>query len=148
MATADAFINCWKWKYHFYSERPSSFVTKNIDDQWESFWPDPPFPAFPSGHATQAAATAVVLADLYGEKCNLIDSAHAFRPRDALRNVEFKPRTYTSFWQVAEETANSRFYGGIHTPQDNEVGLAEGSKVGTNVNLLKWHREDEATARP
>ena len=138
IATADAFINCWKWKYIFYSERPSSFVTKNIDERWESFWPDPPFPAFPSGHATQAAATATVLIDLYGEKCTLIDSAHAMRPRDELRGVDFKPRTFTSFWQVAEETANSRFYGGIHTPQDNEIGLAEGSKMGSNVNTLEW----------
>ncbi|MEO7988341.1 MAG: vanadium-dependent haloperoxidase [Chryseolinea sp.] len=139
MATADAFINCWKWKYHFWSERPSSFVNKNIDERWESFWPDPPFPAFPSGHATQAAATATVLIDLFGEKLTLIDSAHALRPRDELRKVDFKPRMFTSFWQVAEETANSRFYGGIHSPQDNDVGLAEGSKVGRNINALNWN---------
>ena len=141
IATADAFINCWKWKYIFFSERPSSFVTKNIDERWESFWPDPPFPAFPSGHATQAAATATVLIDLFGEKYSLIDSAHALRPRDELRNVDFKPRTFTSFWQVAEETANSRFYGGIHTRQDNEVGLVEGSKMGRNVNALNWSND-------
>ncbi len=139
MATADAFVNCWKWKYHFWSERPSSFITKHIDERWESFWPDPPFPAFPSGHATQAAATATVLIDLFGEKLTLIDSAHALRPRDELRNVDFKPRIFNSFWQVAEETANSRFYGGIHSPQDNDVGLAEGSKVGLNINALNWN---------
>ena len=138
MATADAFINCWKWKYEFWSERPSSFVTKNIDERWESFWPDPPFPAFPSGHATQAAATARVLIDLYGEQLTFVDSAHALRPRDELRQVDFKPRTFTSFWQVAVETADSRFYGGIHTPQDNEAGLSEGSKMGNNVNALQW----------
>ncbi len=138
MATADAFINCWKWKYHFWSERPSSFIAKHIDERWESFWPDPPFPAFPSGHATQAGATATVLIDLFGENVTLIDSAHALRPRDELRNVDFKPRIFTSFWQVAKETADSRFYGGIHSPQDNEVGLAEGSKMGRNVNALKW----------
>ena len=138
MATADAFINCWKWKYHLWSERPSSFIAKYIDERWESFWPDPPFPAFPSGHATQAAATATVLIDLFGEKFTFIDSAHALRPRDELRNVDFKPRSFTSFWQVAEETANSRFYGGIHSPQDNDVGLTEGSKMGRNVNALKW----------
>jgi len=141
LATADAFINCWKWKYKFWSERPSSFVTKNIDERWESFWPDPPFPAFPSGHATQAAATATVLSDMYGEKMTLVDSAHAFRPRDELRKVDFKPRTFTTFWQVAEETANSRFYGGIHTHQDNDVGLTEGTKVGKNVNALHWSKE-------
>ena len=144
ISVADAFINCWKWKYHFYSERPSSFISKNIDDQWQSFWPDPPFPAFPSGHATQAAAVATVLTDLFGEKMTIVDSAHVGRPRDELRGVDFKARTFTSFWQIAEETANSRFYGGIHTPQDNEVGLSEGARMGRNVNLLIW-RNDKKT---
>lgn len=92
IAVADAFINCWKWKYHFFSERPSSFISSNIDEKWKSFWPDPPFPAFPSGHATQAAAVAAVLIDLYGDKIDLIDSAHVGRPKDQLRGTEFKPR--------------------------------------------------------
>jgi hypothetical protein len=141
LAVADAFINCWKWKYHFYSERPSSFITKHIDERWESFWPDPPFPAFPSGHATQAAAVAVVFRDLYGENFEFTDDAHVGRPRDQLRNVDFKPRSFKTFWSVAEETANSRFYGGIHSPQDNRVGLEEGAKIGTNVNRLQWLNE-------
>lgn len=76
----------------------------------------------------------------------MIDSAHAARPRDELREVEYKSRTFDSFWQVAQETANSRFYGGIHTPQDNDVGLVEGSKIGTNVNLLKWSNEKRVAA--
>jgi len=141
IAVADAFINCWKWKYIYFSERPSSFITKNIDERWESFWPDPPFPAFPSGHATQSAAAATVLIGLYGEKFTLTDSAHASRPRDELRQVAYKPRTFDSFWQVAQETANSRFFGGIHMPQDNDVGLVEGSKIGQNVNQLNWSDE-------
>lgn len=138
LAVADAFINCWKWKYHFYSERPSSFITKNIDERWESFWPDPPFPAFPSGHATQAAAVAIVFRDLYGENFEFTDDAHVGRKRDELRNVDFKARSFKTFWSVAEETANSRFFGGIHSPQDNKVGLEEGIKIGTNVNQLQW----------
>lgn len=146
IAVADAFINCWKWKYHYFSERPSSFIIKNIDERWVSFWPDPPFPSFPSAHATQSAATAIVLIDLYGEKFALTDSAHAARPRDELRQVGYKARTFDSFWQVAQETANSRLFGGIHMPQDNDVGLAEGIKIGQNVNLLNW--SDESANAP
>jgi hypothetical protein len=148
MAVADAFINCWKWKYHYFSERPSSFINKNMDERWESFWPDPPFPAFPSGHATQSAAAATVLIDLFGEKFTITDSAHVVRRFDKLRKVEYKPRTFDSFWQIAQETANSRIYGGIHVPQDNEVGLAEGSKIGRNVNLLKWKDDREVSVMP
>ena len=141
IAVADAFINCWKWKYHYYSERPSTFITKHIDKEWESFWPDPPFPAFPSGHATQAAATATVLIDLYGEKISITDDAHSGRMKDEFSGVEFKSRSFESFWDVAIETANSRFYGGIHTQQDNDTGLREGQKMGRNVNELHWENE-------
>jgi hypothetical protein len=79
--------------------------------------------------------------NLYGEQFNLIDSAHVDRPMDEIREVRFKPRAFTSFWQVAQETADSRFYGGIHAPQDNDVGLAEGRKVGQNINDLKWKKD-------
>jgi hypothetical protein len=139
MAVADAFINCWKWKYHYVSERPSSFITRHIDQRWESFWPDPPFPAFPSGHATQAGAAVTVLADMHGEEISITDKAHENRPPDELRQVKFKPRSFTSFWQIAVETADSRFYGGIHSPQDNDVGLEQGKQIGQHVNQLQWH---------
>ncbi len=140
MAVADAFINCWKWKYHHFSERPNTYIPQFIDENWESFWPDPPFPSFPSGHAIQAAASTTVLGELYGDSFSFVDSSHVGRPRDELRDVDFKPRSFDSFWAVALETADSRFYGGIHTPQDNEVGLREGRKIAKNVNELNWSK--------
>lgn len=139
IAVADAFINCWKWKYQYVSERPSSFISRHIDQRWESFWPDPPFPAFPSGHATQAGAAVTVLSDLHGENITITDFAHVSRPPDELRHVKFKPRSFTSFWEIAIETANSRFYGGIHSPQDNDVGLEQGKQIGQHVNQMHWH---------
>lgn len=144
MAVADAFIKCWKWKYHFFSERPNTYIPQFIDPAWESFWPDPPFPAFPSGHAIQAAAAATVLTELFGEPFSFVDSAHVGRPRDELRDVDFKARSFNSFWEVAEETADSRFYGGIHTPQDNAIGLEEGRKIAQRVNALNWRGKEPA----
>ncbi len=140
MAVADAFRNCWKWKFQFFTERPNTFIPRYIDREWHSFWPDPPFPAFPSGHAIQASAAATVLTDLYGEPFEFTDSAHAGRKRDELRNADFVVRHFNSFWEVAEETANSRFYGGIHTPQDNTAGLEKGKEIGRNVNTLNWKK--------
>lgn len=140
MAVADAFINCWKWKYHFFSERPNTYIPQFIDPEWESFWPDPPFPAFPSGHAIQAAAAATVLTDLFGDSFEFIDSSHVGRPRDEVRDVDFRERPFTTFWGVAEETADSRFFGGIHTPQDNAVGLEEGRRIAGHINALQWRR--------
>lgn len=140
LTVADAFTDCWKWKYHFFSERPNTYITQFIDPEWESFWPDPPFPAFPSGHAIQAAATATVLTDLFGDNFAFTDSAHVGRPRDELRGVEFRARSFGSFWDFAVETANSRFYGGIHTPQDNQAGQDAGVLIGKNVNGLAWRK--------
>jgi PAP2 superfamily len=140
MGVADAFRNCWKWKYQFFTERANTYVTQHMDQQWESFWPDPPFPAFPSGHAIQAAAAASVLTDLFGENFAFTDSAHVGRPRDEIRNTDFKARHFNSFWQAAEETAMSRFYGGIHIPQDNERGLEKGKIIANNINQLHWKK--------
>jgi len=140
MSVSDAYVNCWKWKFQFFSERANTYVTEHMDQQWESFWPDPPFPAFPSGHAIQAAASAVVLTNLFGENFTFTDSAHAGRADDEIRNTAFKIRHFNSFWQAAEETANSRFYGGIHIPQDNEKGLEKGKIIANNINGLHWKK--------
>lgn len=143
MAVADAFINCWKWKYTFFSERPNTYIPEHIDQNWESFWPDPPFPAFPSGHAIQGSASTSVLIHEFGDEFNFVDSTHYGRKRDGLRNVDFIPRSYHSFKQVAKEIADSRFYGGIHTPQDNEAGIEKGKIIASNILNLHWSRSGE-----
>ena len=140
MSVADAFIKCWKWKYHFFSERPNTFIPEYIDQKWESFWPDPPFPAFPSGHAIQAAAAARALQDTFKNNTMFIDSAHVGRERDHVRDVDFKARSFSTIWDIAQETADSRFYGGIHTPQDNKVGLEQGVIIAENILNLKWKK--------
>lgn len=141
MCVADAFIHCWKCKYTYHRERPSTFIMANMAKDWKPYWPEPPFPAFPSGHATQAAAATTALAQLYGENFELTDSTHYGHPRDSVvPDVDFKPRHFKGFSQIAIECANSRFYGGIHTLLDNKVGLAEGKKVGSHVNALSWYK--------
>jgi PAP2 superfamily len=140
LAVNDAFISCWKCKYMFNNERPYTFVRRAIDPFWVPFWPAPPFPGYVSGHATQSAASATVLTAVFGDKFMFTDNSHVGRPRDAKRSVDFKARVYNSFTQAAEESAYSRFLGGIHTMQDNNVGLVEGRKVGANINALRWKK--------
>jgi hypothetical protein len=140
IAVNDAFIYCWKIKYIYNNERPYTYVRRAIDPNWIPFWPAPPFPGYTSGHASQSAATAVVLTAIYGDNFSFTDDTHVSRVRDTKRGVDFKARSYSSFWATAEESALSRFLGGIHTKQDNDVGLAEGQKVGANVNALPWKR--------
>ncbi|WP_211240577.1 vanadium-dependent haloperoxidase [Adhaeribacter aquaticus] len=149
MAVADAFICCWKAKMTYFNERPQTYINANIDPKWHPFWPEPPFPAFPSGHSTQSAATATVLTDLFGESFAFEDNTHNNQDRGFFAawpgetgkytTLIVKTRSYKSFWETAEESAYSRFLGGIHTRQDNEVGLSEGKKIGTNINKLTWN---------
>lgn len=140
MAVADAFINCWKWKYQFFTERPNTFIPKYIDEEWESFWPDPPFPSFPSGHAIQAATAAKILEYNFGKDFTFTDRAHEGRARDELKETDFVIRSFDTFWEAAQETADSRFYGGIHTQLDNEVGLEKGIEIAKNVYSLDWKK--------
>lgn len=140
LTVADAFILCWRCKYTYLNERPYTFVRRAIDPNWVPFWPAPPFPGFPSGHATQSAAAATVLTALYGDTFAFTDDSHVGRARDTKRNVGFTARSFRSFWEAAEESALSRFLGGIHTRQDNETGLQEGRTIGRNVNALGWRK--------
>lgn len=142
MAVADAFINCWKCKYTYHAERPFFFIFYNINTLWELYWPEPPFPAFYSGHAGQASAAATVLTQLYGRTFKFVDDSHVGRPKDEERLVEYKARSFNSFWESALESADSRLYGGIHSCQDNEVGLEEGKKIGGNINSLVWNNTE------
>ena len=134
----DSFINCWKCKYVFNNERPYTFVRRAIDPFWVPFWPAPPFPGYISGHSTQSMATAVLLTTVFGDRFAFTDNSHVNRIKDTKRNVEFKARTYTSFIEAAEESGYSRILGGIHTSQDNIMGLSEGKKIAANINALRW----------
>ncbi|SOD90687.1 vanadium-dependent haloperoxidase [Spirosoma fluviale] len=155
MAVADAFIVCWKTKFAYLVERPSTFIRAVIQHPdtpsfeeggwWLPFFPEPPFPSFFSGHATQSAAMATVLTDLYGDHFSFTDNTHAGRApkwytsqQDEYKQALFTPRSYTSFWEAAHECAESRLMGGIHTRYDNEVGLVEGRKIGQHINRLHW----------
>lgn len=140
IAVADAFILCWKCKYVFNNERPYTFVRRAIDPNWIPFWPAPPFPGYSSGHATQSSASATALEGLFGTTFAFVDDSHVNRTKDTKRNVDFKARSFKSFSEAAQESALSRFLGGIHTFQDNDTGLKEGKKVGQNINALLWKK--------
>jgi hypothetical protein len=143
MAVADAFINCWKAKYTYFNERPSTFVKSHVDEGWVQFWPEPPFPAFPSGHSIQSSAAATVLTALFGEPFAFTDNMYeGHRRYDDIRftDLTYSARSYKSFREAANECAYSRFLGGIHTMQDNNTGIQEGIKIGGNVAALKWRK--------
>jgi membrane-associated phospholipid phosphatase len=100
VAMHDAGIAIMDAKYAYWGIRPDQ-----LDPDFKPLIFTPPFPGYPSGHATASGTIAAVL-------------AHFF-PADARQ-----------FNQTAQECADSRFYGGIHFRTDNETGLVMGRKLG------------------
>lgn len=144
MALNDAGVRCWQEKYRFNVERPLDYI-RRVQGQtdWNTLMcPDgtgryftPPFPAYPSGHATFGAAAAEVLASFFGSNYGMTDRCHEGR-------AEFNgtPRTFDSFHAMAEENAWSRIPLGVHFRMDAEAGLRLGYRVGQKVNGLEWRK--------
>lgn len=137
MALADAFIGCWQTKYHYNRIRPISYIQLLIDPTWNTpTMTDPvvtpPFPEYTSGHSVQAGAVAEVLTVLFGDQVAFTDHSHARRG--------FLPRSYDSFWAMANEAAISRLYGGIHYRDAIENGLEQGRCIGQQVLALQFKR--------
>lgn len=105
---ADAFVECWKVKFIYWTKRPDM-----TDKSIETAMPNPPFPGYVSGHSTVSFTAAVVLSQLFPEDTKI-------------------------FLNDAEEAKNSRLWAGIHFPYDNEEGEKLGKAVGQDViRILK-----------
>ena len=144
MALNDAGVRCWEEKYRFNIERPIDFIRRvKGRAEWSTLMcPDgsggyftPPFPAYPSGHATFGAAAAEVLSAFFGDNYGMTDRCHEGR-------LEFNgtPRSFDSFYAMAEENAWSRIPLGVHFRMDAEAGLSLGYQIGRKVNELGWRR--------
>jgi hypothetical protein len=142
MGVCDAGIRCWGEKYRFNLLRPVDYI-RNVmaHDTWNSIMcPDgagqyftPQFPTYPSGHGTFGSAAAEILTAEFGQHFVLTDKCHEGRS-------EFigTPRTYNSFYEMAQENAYSRIPIGVHFRMDAEAALDLGYKVGRKVNSLPW----------
>ena len=100
---ADAFMECWRVKYQYWTARPDM-----VDPTIRVSMPNPPFPSYVSGHSTISAAGATVLGSML-------------------------PEHQAAFLGDAHQARDSRLWAGIHFPIDNEQGFALGTKVGKTV---------------
>lgn len=118
---ADGFIVCWKAKYHYNLLRPQSYIRDYIDPNWNPYLITPSFPAYPSGHSSLSGGCAEIMTELFGD-VTFSDNTHI--------DIGYEPRTFNTFAQVAEESAYSRQYGGIHYRFDSDNGLQAGHTLG------------------
>jgi hypothetical protein len=100
----DGFVACWDAKYAYWGTRPDQYDT--------SYHPSvlitPPFPGYPSGHATISGLMSELYSYFFSTESDY------FRKR-------------------AKEGAESRFQAGIHFRSDNEVGLELGRKIASVI---------------
>ena len=126
MAMSDAFVAAWHTKYSQNVIRPVTYVQLVMDSNWTPpLIPTPPFPDYPSGHATQSAAAAAVLGSLFGANTSFVDNTHNDRG--------WGPRSFKSFKAAADEAAASRMYAGIHYRFSSEGGKPQGQCVAGRV---------------
>ncbi|MGB3591399.1 MAG: vanadium-dependent haloperoxidase [Nonlabens sp.] len=128
---SDAFVSCWKTKYETNYLRPITYIQDNIDSNWMPILETPPFPEYTSGHSVQSGALAEIVTDLYGSNYEFTDRTHENRT-----DIDGTPRTYSNFYEMANEAALSRLYGGIHYDEAIFLGLEQGYAIGRNVNGL------------
>jgi hypothetical protein len=129
LALNDAIICSWKGKMKHNLIRPVAYINRYIDSSWEPKLLTPPFPEFPSGHSVQSAAMATVLTETIGSAIEFTDYSKFWVG---------EPRKFHSFWEAANETSISRFYGGIHYMDALDQGQDMGKLVGANILKLKF----------
>ncbi|WP_078548018.1 vanadium-dependent haloperoxidase [Litchfieldia alkalitelluris] len=102
-AINDTFVVTWFLKFKYDVARPNQ-----VNPSFETLLCTPRHPSYPSGHATIAGCTEVVLS--------------YFFPGEAKRLKE-----------ISKECADSRLYAGVHYPIDNIEGLRLGRQMGRIV---------------
>jgi len=97
----------------------------------------PPFPAYPSGHATFGGALFETLRNFYrtdrirftfvSDEFNGVTEDNDGNPRPLM------PRTFDKLSEAEEENGQSRIYLGIHWRFDKTEGIAQGRRVADYV---------------
>lgn len=127
IAQNDAFIACWRCKYRYNLLRPITYIRETIDKTWTPLVATPPFPEYTSGHSSGAGAAAEILKAQFGENTSFTDNTYT---------GIYPSREYKNFTDYANETSNSRLYGGIHYRRGCEEGVINGRDIAKNVLKL------------
>jgi hypothetical protein len=170
LAMADAGIACWETKYHYNFWRPvvgireadsgtgpSGLGDGNSATQGDVNWTPqgamasnqggtdftPPFPAYPSGHATFGSALCQILRNVYGTD-NIAfdfvsDEYNGVTTDDHGVVRPWLKRHFVNLTQVENENAMSRIYLGVHWLFDATSGVIMGRQVAdfTTKHYLK-----------
>ncbi len=154
IAMADAGIAAWDSKYHHNLGRPVTVIREGLPGTAlvadPAFTPlgapasnlaapnfTPPFPAYPSGHATFGGALFQIMRRMKGGDYNAFSfvsdelDGHT-RANDGTVRA-YLPRSYSHFTRAEKENGRSRVYLGIHWDFDASSGIQLGNQVADHV---------------
>jgi len=163
-AMADAGIACWESKYVYKFWRPVGGIREGNRDGNPNtiFDPDfsplgapasninpgvnftPPFPAYPSGHATFGGALFQTLRRFYGtDRISFTFVSDEFNGVTTDNNGNVRPlipRSFPNLSVAEEENGQSRIYLGIHWEFDKTEGVIQGRRIADYVLARAFQR--------
>ena len=134
MAVCDGLISSMETKYYYNRWRPVTAIRAADTDGntntepntgWVPLITTPPFPSYPSAHASAGGAARRILERLYGKDGFLITLTSPTAPNVTLY--------YTAWKQITDDMDDARIFGGIHFRYDQEGGAQQGWKVGSYI---------------
>jgi hypothetical protein len=132
LAAADASVACWEAKYAYNFWRPQLAIRSGDldgndqtagDGTWTPLIATPPHPEYPSAHATNSGAMAMIL--------ELIFDDNPGAP--IVVTITGITRQWRTFSEGADEVIEARIYSGIHFRTADEVGARLGRKIARFV---------------
>ena len=130
----DAWIGCWKTRYEHNLLRPITYIRQVMGyKEWLPLLTTPPHPEYTAGFAAMAGSVSEALTVVFGNNYKITDHTYD--------QFGMRPRSYASFYEMAKEAGDSKFYGGIHYKLSVDAGLQQGKKVAMNIaNTLSNQR--------
>jgi hypothetical protein len=164
VAMADAGISAWEAKFHYKYWRPVTGIrfkkpAADPDSKWHPLGAQetntrsknitPPFPAYPSGHATFGGALFEVLRQVWGDTgFTVVSDEFNGKNKDYYGDIRpLKPMTFASLTDAEAQNARSRIYLGVHWQFDGVAGIKQGKSVGLNA-FCKTFRPAGETSLP
>ena len=122
----DVTMICFVNKYSYNLLRPITYIQNEMGHStWSPLIPTPNHPEFPSAHAVNSAAVAVMLTDVFGD--NFQFTLHTYD------YLGLPARSYNSFYEMSKEMSDSRVFGGIHYQASCDKSIVQGKKVAQNI---------------
>jgi hypothetical protein len=134
MAISDGLVTVMESKYFYVRWRPVTAIRAGDTDGNPNTEPNvaftplittPPFPSYPSAHASASYGARVIIERLFGCQPNSITLSSPGIPTIVLH--------YTKLRQITDDIDDARVYGGIHFRYDQDAGGRQGRRIGSFV---------------